>query len=239
MIARGDACDACPSDYDFTSSDYDGDGVPDACDNCVTTANPDQRDRDNNGAGDACEYITGVSVSNSTPAMCVDPWAPQIFQPAINGWYSANSGAWTFNGNPQHIVLGPSQIPQFSLYFDELAADLIDIEFSYCVAGQCGQNTTPWFTHSVRKADWTLQGNQRGTYQAQIAAPCLPGSAWTWPTFYPTCSHMPGDAFEVYAEWVFYPGDRRQKLKIANVSIALQEAGCTPTIEPEGSILYP
>lgn len=49
---QGDACDACPYDFD---NDIDGDGVCGDVDNCPDTANADQADTDGDGQGDMCD----------------------------------------------------------------------------------------------------------------------------------------------------------------------------------------
>jgi len=91
----GDACDACPLDYDndidddgvcsdvdncsvisnADQSDIDEDGIGDACDNCVVVINPSQEDLDGDLVGDACDaypycYNGYDSDSDTVPDGC-------------------------------------------------------------------------------------------------------------------------------------------------------------------------
>jgi len=52
--------DLCPTVYDPTNRDSDGDGIGDACDNC-SSPNPDQADTDGDGVGDGCETCADVT----------------------------------------------------------------------------------------------------------------------------------------------------------------------------------
>ena len=51
----GNACDNCPDDYNPGQEDNDADGVGNVCDNCPDSPNPAQEDSDSDGLGDSCD----------------------------------------------------------------------------------------------------------------------------------------------------------------------------------------
>ncbi len=53
--SHGDACDNCPNDDNEDQADGDSDTIGDVCDNCPTVANTSQTNSDNDSHGDACD----------------------------------------------------------------------------------------------------------------------------------------------------------------------------------------
>jgi hypothetical protein len=59
-------CDNCPSVYNPSQINSDGDSYGDACDNCAGTTNEDQADADGDGIGDVCDVIINTCGSVDT-----------------------------------------------------------------------------------------------------------------------------------------------------------------------------
>jgi HlyD family secretion protein len=83
----GDACDACPNDFD---NDADSDGVCGDVDNCPANSNSDQSDLDSDGEGDVCDDCTdadgdGVCIEDDICSGTSLPDVPSVSL-GVNRW---------------------------------------------------------------------------------------------------------------------------------------------------------